>query len=426
MGALKTLRRVGVWVATAAGLLALTASGATAARPTCLVVGGGGSYRTLQAAVDAASAGATLKVKGTCYGDTLLLKNLTIVGQSDPGFGPATLNGANSAANTGSVVLVYQSATTISGLTIVGGFSREGGGIQNLRGSLTLTNSTVRGNRAEWAGGGILNAEASATISNSTVSANTAEGNTAAKYGGGIYNSGSLTLNNSTVTGNKSGQRGGGIFNGGGSFPSVTLNNSTVTANTTTSWGGGIYNGGGSHGSVTLNSSTLTGNKAEWGGGIYTSSSPTDVGSASVRRTLEAGDSVTLNNSTVSGNAAGSKGGGIDNSGSPLVLSSSTVTANKAGSEGGGILNTTSSLGVEGSAALTNSTVTANTASDGGGISNYGGALALNGSASVSENTAYEHGGGIYNNATGGATITHGSGWTGTVSGNTPDDIFNF
>jgi predicted outer membrane repeat protein len=47
----------------------------------------------------------------------------------------------------------------------------------------------------------------------------------------------------------------------------------------------------------------------------------------------------------------------------------------------------------------------------------------LNGSSSVSENTASEHGGGIFN--TQGATISYGTGWTGTVSGNIPDDIFS-
>jgi hypothetical protein len=34
-------------------------------------------------------------------------------------------------------------------------------------------------------------------------------------------------------------------------------------------------------------------------------------------------------------------------------------------------------------------------------------------------------GGGVYNKKTEGATITFGVGWSGTVSGNTPDDIFN-
>jgi hypothetical protein len=55
---------------------------AQASQPKCLVVGAGGSYSTLQEAIDAASAGDTLKVKGTCYGDASITKKVTIVGQT--------------------------------------------------------------------------------------------------------------------------------------------------------------------------------------------------------------------------------------------------------------------------------------------------------------------------------------------------------
>src|SRR5262249_15573087 len=126
---------------------------AGATQPKCLVVNArsGQSYGTLQEAVAAASAEDTLKVKGTCYGTTTITKNLTIVGQSNPGFGPATLNGAKS----GSVLIVEEIATVaITGLTITGGSGSSvsicdncGGGIYN-NGSLTLTNSTVRDNTA--------------------------------------------------------------------------------------------------------------------------------------------------------------------------------------------------------------------------------------------------------------------------------------
>ncbi|MBI2913860.1 MAG: CSLREA domain-containing protein, partial [Chloroflexi bacterium] len=67
-------------------------------------------------------------------------------------------------------------------------------------------------------------------------------GNPGAK-GGGIYNSGTLTLNKSTVSSNTSpvAFSGGGIYNGG----TLTVNDSTVSGNS----GGGIYNGG----TLTLN-----------------------------------------------------------------------------------------------------------------------------------------------------------------------------
>jgi hypothetical protein len=49
----------------------------------------------------------------------------------------------------------------------------------------------------------------------------------------------------------------------------------------------------------------------------------------------------------------------------------------------------------------------------------------LNDESSANWNRATSHGGGIYNNATDGATLNFGIGWIGTVSHNKPDDIFN-
>src|SRR5204863_9986038 len=78
-------------------------------------------------------------------------------------------------------------------------------------GTLTLTNSTVSGNRANFAGGskggGIFNL-GTLTLTNSTVSGNTVTHG----YGGGIFNGGTLTLSNSTVSGNSASSSGGGIF----------------------------------------------------------------------------------------------------------------------------------------------------------------------------------------------------------------------
>jgi hypothetical protein len=50
----------------------------------------------------------------------------------------------------------------------------------------------------------------------------------------------------------------------------------------------------------------------------------------------------------------------------------------------------------------------------------------LAGSSSVTENKAVEHGGGIFNAESKGATLSYAPDWRGTISGNQPDDIFNF
>jgi predicted outer membrane repeat protein len=192
----------------------------------------------------------------------------------------------------------------------------------------------------------------------------------------------------------------------------VTLNNSTVTGNT----GGGISTG--ESGWITLNDSTVTGNATSGnGGGISNASGAVD-----------------LNNSTVAGNSASGCGGGMVNRGFPgeITLNDSSVTRNTAAGNGGGICNEE-----EGDLLITmngSSSVSRNTASgNGGGIYNGdNGAIydrhlvTLNDSASVTRNTASGKGGGIYNHQTVGATITYGTGWKGTVSGNLPDDIFNF
>jgi hypothetical protein len=170
---------------------------------------------------------------------------------------------------------------SISGLTITGGnnFSRnQGGGIFN-SGTLTLTNCTVRGNSAyngfyPFEGGGIFNS-GMLTLTNCTVSGNDAI------YGGGIYNGGTATLTNCTVSGNDAGSvgsgggGGGGIFNGG----TLTLTNCTVSGNCEINGGGGgLLNGG----TATLTNCTVSGNDGPSGGGLF--------GGAFLHNTLIAGN----------------------------------------------------------------------------------------------------------------------------------------
>ncbi len=130
-------------------------------------------------------------------------------------------------------------------VTISGGaiFDEEsgGGGIHN-SGTLTLTNSTISGNLAfAGSGGGIFNS-GTATLTNSTISDNNSMTDATEGDGGGIFNGGNLTLINSTVSGNEALRDGGGIFNG----ENLTLINSTVSGNKAgfDHNGGGIYNDG--------------------------------------------------------------------------------------------------------------------------------------------------------------------------------------
>jgi hypothetical protein len=244
--------------------------------------------------------------------------------------------------------------------------------------------------------------------------------------GGGIYNNGTLTLNDSAVSENTySGSvTGGGIFSSG----SLTVNHTTIADNTA-SHGGGVHNSGGT---LTLNDSLVTGNTAEvgCGGGIYNLA----YGSA------------TVSDTTVSDNtAAGNCGGGIFNSSGTLTLSATTVTDNKAYHIGGGIHNNDTlyvfqstiagnrtygdnSVGmgggisnVAGEVLMADSTVSGNTANRGGGVSNgYYDSTFILINSTVSGNHANEHGGGIYARPdTGDIVVT--SLYNVTITGNTAD-----
>jgi predicted outer membrane repeat protein len=388
---------------------------AAAKQPKCLVVNArsGQGYGTLQEAVAAATAGDTLQVKGTCYGTTTIAKNLTIVGKSGYGSGQATLDGAKS----GSVVTVEPGVTAaISSLTITGGsgslepitFSIVGGGITNF-GSLTLTDSTVSGNTAVEGGrvgfgkgGGIFNGGEYSPGAPLTITDSTVSGNEADYWGGGIGNEeGSVTLNDSTVSRNAARQEGGGIAEVFGG--SLTITDSTVADNTVTASygiGGGIDV---IQGSLTLTDSTVRGNAApRGGGGIYGAT------------TIIAGggrNSLTLDNSTVTRNTAtgsvefdgkkfiGHGGGILDRAGTVTLNGSSSVSRNEAAGDGGGIYS-------------------------GKTLERQADSVILNDSSSVTQNTAGGDGGGIYSDKSGGATLTFGIGWMGSVSGNEPDDLF--
>ena len=242
-------------------------------------------------------------------GDLDIKSNVTLKGA---GAGQTILDG-NAADR---VLEIYQGKTvSVEGVTIQNGKvnNSNGGGIYN-SGTLTLKDSTVSGNTAigntnnNGHGGGIYNdSTGTLTLTNSTVSGNTAS------VGGGIFNSGTLTLKDSTVSGNTANPgSGGGILNYLGT---LTLTDSTVSGNTAGYGGGGIYG----LGTLTLTNSTVSGNRAEYDGG--------GIGNAGT---------LTLTNSTVSGNRA-SGGGGVYVYSGTANLSFSTLTGNQATSAGGGI-----------------------------------------------------------------------------------------
>ena len=128
----------------------------------------------------------------------------------------------------------------IAALTIQNGNSgpgalADGGGLYN-SGTLTLRNVVVANNTtAAASGGGITN------INDITLTDCVVSGNTTATYGGGIDNFGTATLENVTVSGNMSGL-GGGIANDDASAVAALTNVTIADNSASPGSGGGFYN----------------------------------------------------------------------------------------------------------------------------------------------------------------------------------------
>lgn len=194
--------------------------------------------KTIGHAISLVSSGDTIGVGPATYTENLTINlSLRLIGS---GASTTIIDGGS--LNT--VVTIASGANvTLSGFTIQHGVARVGGGIHN-SGILTINNSTLTENvvtgstNASAAGGGIYN-EWFLTINNSTLNSNFAK-NVCSKLcfsdGGGIYNAEVLTINNSTLNSNNVINE-NRCFDCGGS-------------------GGGIYSGG----TLTINNSTLSGN----------------------------------------------------------------------------------------------------------------------------------------------------------------------
>ncbi len=144
---------------------------------------------------------------------------------------------------TASQIVVLINELTISG----GGMVGEGGGIYN-REQLTLNRSTVSGNTADD-GGGIYSFAATLSVYGSTISGNTAT------TAGGVFNTGMLTVANSTVSGNSATSNGGGIYNYDPAAVATVISSTLWGNSSAPNKAGGIYNSG----TLTLENSIVSG-----------------------------------------------------------------------------------------------------------------------------------------------------------------------
>ncbi len=231
---------------------------------------------------------------------------------------------------------------TMSGLDLRGGVATDGSGGGGLRiessANVTLTNVVVRDSRAASGGGGGVNNSGTLTLDHCTITGN---GNPADPDGGGIRNFGVLVGQDGSIDHN-SAFFGGGVSNSG----TLSLTRTLVAINSAGASGGGLSNDSGATANV-INCSLSANNAANIGGGI------------------QSAGSLTLERSTLTGNVATVSGGGILNSGQ-LVVRNTTISGNTASTgTAGGLFSSA------GSASLNNLTIANNQAPGGaGGIVN--------------------------------------------------------
>ena len=269
-------------------------------------------YGSLQKAIGKAAPGRTLRITGTCTGSFTIPKPLLL----QRGDAAAVLKGHGD-----TVLRVSGSGVTLIGLRIVGGTATAcpttgpgwvcGGGIHNT-GVLTLIKTVVAGNTAPGGsgsslGGGIYNDEnATLSLTLSTVSDNRATTDFSEADGAGIANAGTLHLDRSTISRNSA--SGEGDVYGGGIFEYQTTGLVIVAS--------------------TISGNTMDAPGRAWGGGLYV-----DKGSVVIRNSTIAGNSVT-------GGGDQGRGGGIFESGAEMAISASTIASNRVTAPtgmGGGI-----------------------------------------------------------------------------------------
>ncbi|MEA3187572.1 MAG: hypothetical protein QOD99_1402 [Chthoniobacter sp.] len=285
---------------------------------------------------------------------------------------------------------------SISGLSIVNGYQGTfgGGGIFSAE-SLTLRNVTISGCYAKNGTGGVgggLQVDARAAGSFVKISHCMINDNFAQVAGGGLDLRAvkSIAVTSSLLANNAATNGGGGIFatlqSDAASAASITISGDTVIGNYGLI-GGGIYATTGlapASAKLTISSSKITGNNGTLGGGVF----------------INGGTSI-VTGSTIHDNSAKLEGGGIYADGPvSFTLSGSKVTGNRtthaisssdSNYSGGGVM--ISGVGANGTAKISGSQITENSAhGSGGGIHVEGGMSLLVTACTISGNNSADGG----------------------------------
>jgi hypothetical protein len=405
-----------------------------------LCVGGGaGCYRTIQAALDAARDGDTIRVgPGTFAGGITITKSVRLLGN---GAASTVIKGGGSVITIGQYGAAVEPTVLISGVTITGGFatsSPESAPFVGEEGVIAFGGGVEIPPNADFSGGADVTIASSLITGNRVAPTKTEpfgppcpDGNAcpfAWAVGGGIDSWGNLTLTDTTVSHNRVGAasgpaslasdaQAGGVQSWLGALTLVRTSvddNVAVAAGPNGRYadGGGVFLDGGS---LSMTGSSVSHNSAS-----LAASLPDSVDLAAIAGGLHIGGGVaaTIRNSRFVGNAvsmtnsvgyATAFSGGLhadaDITASGVVISDNTVTASgtdfSSGDSGAGEMGATFSGAIISGNTVT-ITATNGWAIGGGGASIYRGSLS---GSVISGNhiTASSPNGGVW--VTGGALV---------------------
>jgi hypothetical protein len=331
---------------------------------------------SLRAAIVAATSGETINFSSQLKGATITLTsgpltlgvNLTIDGL---GAGKLTVSGGG----TKGVFVVSAGVTaTIDKLTIANGVAVQGGGIDD-SGTLTVNDCTLLSNKAKGGSG------------DSTTPDAANGGGIANEVGASLVLTGSLLSNNVAAASPGNDSFGSALLNlGSATVTACTFTGNQVTGGGSSSYFDGSYGGGietWNNSALQITRSTFTGNEADAAAGVdYGEAGAVDV---------EFGAVATISNSSFTGNiATGGAGcfageGAINLEACTLTVTNSSFTANQAlggtGATTDGAVPEAAggAIGTDGVAPtvanLTNCSFTGNLAQGGTGVAGLGGAI---------------------------------------------------
>ncbi|MFK7738182.1 MAG: beta strand repeat-containing protein, partial [Pirellulaceae bacterium] len=216
--------------------------------------------------------------------------------------GPSADDGGGGIFNNGGPMIITGAIITDN---IADGESGSGGGLLSLSGAIEVTATTFSFNSANRAGGGIEVVDGSLALLDSNLISNDVDG------GAGTANPGN----------------GGGLHITG--ITTTTIEGGSVFGNLAASEGGGLWNQAGS--TMTIRDSIISSNEAfgdsatEGGGGVFNNGGIVDI----------SGLDTIISDNFASGSSG--SGGGIFNDGGQVTITDATIQANVANRAGGGI-----------------------------------------------------------------------------------------